>query len=49
MYFLMSEGIGVVDRWQYADLLELKVAAWVVVTSGLESEVQCIPQQVHEL
>jgi hypothetical protein len=32
-----------------ADLLELKVAAWAVVTSGLESEVQCIPQQMHEL
>jgi hypothetical protein len=32
-----------------ADLLELKVAAWAVVTSGSESEVQCIPQQMHEL
>jgi hypothetical protein len=32
-----------------ADLLELKGAAWAVVTSGLESEVQCIPQQMHEL
>jgi hypothetical protein len=28
-----------------ADFLELKVA---VVTSGLESEVHCIPQQMHE-
>jgi hypothetical protein len=27
-----------------ADLLELNVAAWAVVTSGLESEVQSIPQ-----
>jgi hypothetical protein len=26
-----------------------KLAAWAVVTSGLESEVQCIPQQMHEL
>jgi hypothetical protein len=25
------------------------VADWPVVTSGLESEVQCIPQQAHEL
>jgi hypothetical protein len=41
MYFLMSE--GVVDRCSKADLPELKVAAWAVVTSGLESEVQCIP------
>jgi hypothetical protein len=32
-----------------ADLLELKVAAWAEVTSGLESEVQCIPQQMHGL
>jgi hypothetical protein len=32
-----------------ADLLELKEAAWAVVTSGLESEVQRIPQQMHEL
>jgi hypothetical protein len=32
-----------------ADLLELKVAAWAVVTSGWESEEQFIPQQIHEL
>jgi hypothetical protein len=32
-----------------ADLLELKVAAGAVATSGLESEVQCIPQKMHEL
>jgi hypothetical protein len=32
-----------------ADLLELKVAAWAVVTSGLDRDVQCIPQQMHEL
>jgi hypothetical protein len=32
-----------------ADLLELKVAAWAGVTTGLESEVQCIPQQMHEM
>jgi hypothetical protein len=33
-----------------ADLLELKpLAAWAVVTSGLECEVQCIPQHMHEL
>jgi hypothetical protein len=30
-------------------LLELKVAAWAVVTFGFESEVQCMPQQMHEL
>jgi hypothetical protein len=32
-----------------ADLLVLTVAAWAVVTSGLEIEVQRIPQQMHEL
>jgi hypothetical protein len=32
-----------------ADLLELKMSAWAMVTSGLESEVQCLPQQMHEL
>jgi hypothetical protein len=32
-----------------ADLLELKVAAWAVVPLGFESEVQCVPQQMHEL
>jgi hypothetical protein len=32
-----------------ANLLELKVAAWAVVRSRLESEVQCIQQQMHEL
>jgi hypothetical protein len=32
-----------------ADLLELKVAASTVVKSGLEGEVECIPQQMHEL
>jgi hypothetical protein len=32
-----------------ANSLELKVAAWAALTSGLESEVQCIPQQMHEL
>jgi hypothetical protein len=32
-YFFMSEGIGVVDRWQQSRL-ELKVAAWAVVHSA---------------
>jgi hypothetical protein len=53
MHFLIPEGMGVVDRWYYrgskADLLGSKVAALAVVTSGLESEVQCIPQKTHEL
>jgi hypothetical protein len=42
-YFLMAWSIG----GSKADLLELKMAAWEVVTSGLESELQCIPQQMR--